>query len=97
MRPCSKCGEVKDESEFSPARSGGGRVPTCKQCKREYMNAKYKTDPEYRRSCKERRSRIPTVSVCKTIQEHHKKMATDPERLTTKFIQDLIGTRCKKP
>ncbi len=34
-------------------------------------------------------------SVCAILKKHHLKLKDDPERLTTEFMQNLIGVKCK--
>ncbi len=34
-------------------------------------------------------------SVCKILENHHLELRDDPERLTTEFLQSLIGVKCK--
>jgi len=37
----------------------------------------------------------PEIRTCDIIKAHHDLLKDDPERLTTEFIQDQIGRRCK--
>jgi len=98
MKQCSKCGEVKNESEFSPARSGGASTRSrCKSCMVEYSTHYYHGDAEHREKCKNSHSKTRAIpSTCKTIHKHHEEHKDDPDHLTTEFIQKFIGRKCKK-
>jgi hypothetical protein len=52
---CTKCGERKPLSEFSPQR--GGRRAGCKACQREYQRKARKADPERYREMKRKAQR----------------------------------------
>ena len=34
-------------------------------------------------------------TVCKILKKHARELKNDPERLSTAFIQNLIGSKCK--
>lgn len=63
----------------------------CSSC---YNRRHYKqycaTHPEYHERYKSRNY------VCNTLKKHAAEMKDDPEHLTTEFLQDLIGIKCKK-
>ena len=74
----------------------------------QYSKKKWKTDLEYRERRKEYFRRYMSnpenalrhykyndhKKACKLIQKHHDEMKDDPDRLTTAFIQRIVGTRC---
>lgn len=44
-----------------------------------------------------RKERRPVgTTTCKILKNHYLKLKDDPERLTTEFLQSLIGIKCKK-
>lgn len=46
MKRCSKCGENRDDSEYSPNwRMKSGLASQCNPCRRAYMSADYRKDP----------------------------------------------------
>ena len=49
-------------------------------------------DLKYLKKNKEKKLNTKT---CKILKEHVKEMKNDPEHLTTKFMQKLIGIKCK--
>ena len=51
----------------------------------EAQKKRYGTDPE-----------TPTGReiACEILKKHHEELKGDPERLTTEFMQELIGTKC---
>lgn len=51
MKQCTKCGQIKDESEFY--RQYGRRIAQCKACRsaidKDRYHTRYKTNPEYKK------------------------------------------------
>ena len=45
------------------------------------------------RQCRAKRADIPR-GVCTLIQAHHEALKDDPERLTTDFMEEIIGVKC---
>jgi len=35
------------------------------------------------------------LSSCKILTQHHDEMKDDPEHLSTEFMKNLIGAKCK--
>jgi hypothetical protein len=55
MKPCTKCGVLKDETAFSVDRSKkDGRHGHCKECQSKRAKEKRQSDPEYRARCNEK-------------------------------------------
>jgi len=100
-KTCRLCGVEKDISEYykNPQTRDNFRHE-CKTCCK-WMNHKYKNDPDYRKRNREYakayyRSKHPSTPswVCRIIQQHHEEMKDDPERLSTDFIQKIVGRKC---
>ena len=62
--------------------------------------------PKLTKEMKKRKRRVYSKSiatnkltkqvVCNILKEHYKDLKDDPERLRTKFLQNLIGVKCKR-
>jgi hypothetical protein len=93
-RICPSCGEYKNFNEQSIY---------CKDCSCPRKRRWYKLYPNepypfthkgwgYKNKS-HKKPRRP--SVCVIIKNHHNEMANDPEHLSTKFIQSMVGKKCK--
>ena len=90
-KKCSKCGEVKPVSEFYPHLNTFDSW--CKDCRRAYWTFKYHTDPEF----KERHHQYSENNRCvKMLRLHHELLKDDPERLTTDFLVEMTGCKCRR-
>lgn len=90
---CPRCNELKDISEFYPLKRGGYSC-WCKECGKKYTLWYYRkrrqADPDFGgvlRSYERNRT-------CKILREHHERFSSDPEHLTTEFLQKVIGIKC---
>jgi hypothetical protein len=97
MKICTKCKQEKDESEFyKDTRRAGKLQSRCKTCRKntnvEYSRKRRKIDQQYRKYLADstRKSRM-----CKSLKQHHVDLQFDPDHLTTEFLQNLIGIKCK--
>ncbi len=100
MKTCTKCNLEKDESEFNKISKYSDKLLShCKSCRNKYNLQKYRTDPEFRKRSMDstRRSNYKKYNrkICKILEHHHEILETDPDHLTTEFLQDLIGINCK--
>lgn len=68
----------------------------CPKCKEQLPVGKFYhnngTKDGYSFYCK---SCLSSITVCKILKEHAIDMRSDPERLTTAFLQRIIGISCK--
>jgi len=88
MKWCNQCGLEKDESEFYNSKyTPDGKYWSCISCNR-------KRGKNLRLKRKEA-SGIGWTSTCSTIRKHHENMKDDPERLSTEFLQNILGRKCK--
>ena len=92
MKTCTKCGEVKDESEFHKARKEkSGLKSRCKKCMAEdavvYWSKK-KTDLDYKKRVAERQATYyAQPAVKKRVAEYDARRRADPEkkRITAEY------------
>ncbi len=75
MKTCTKCLEVKDESEYSLKPNGAPKAH-CKKCHSAYNNAKLKVSDK---RCYEPTSEPKRCYICKVSQDPHN-FYTDPRR-----------------
>ena len=47
---------------------------------------------EINKKAKEKKARKDT---CEILKKHHKDLADDPERLSTEFLNEIIGRKCE--
>jgi hypothetical protein len=73
--------------KLSEAHTGKKLSPETRKKMREAQKKRYGTDPN-----------TPTGReiTCEIITKHHEILKEDPERLSTEFIQKLIGIDCDK-
>jgi len=74
--------------------------------KRTNIEEHYNHKPKFTKAMKKRKRRVYSKSiatnkltkqvVCNILKEHYKDLKDDPERLRTKFLQNLIGVKCKR-
>ena len=110
MKQCRGCGEWKDESDFYKC-DGYLQASCKKcyiKSVVERNRHRMQTDPLYRKQHNEcQRNRLRRINntknprgeytgaVCTIIHKHHDDMKDDPEHLTTEFLQELLGRKCK--
>jgi len=63
-----------------------------KEYNKTYNAKRYAKNPEL---LKENFDKLHKAQVCKIIKNHHEDLKDDPERLSTDFIQRLIGIKCE--
>lgn len=78
---CSRCFRILSTENFhTHPECVDGFHPWCRDCHREYN-----------------RSRPNNGHACmKILKQHHEDLKHDPERLSTKFIADVVGCRCRR-
>lgn len=47
------------------------------------------------RKAESKKDKIEGRSVCEILENHHKKLKDDPDRLSTEFLKELIGPRAR--
>lgn len=58
MKVCNKCKIPKDLDDFSPdKRAKDGKQATCKYCSNLFRRNRYKTDENYKTTCKKRQKK----------------------------------------
>lgn len=83
MKVCKVCKQNKRHSEFHKSNSTtDGLQYKCKLCQRIYGYKKLYGN------------RKVVSETCRIITNHSKKMQSDPEHLTTEFVQKIIGRKC---
>ena len=103
-KTCKKCGEEKELSEFYYAQTAKDRLQQhCKACHKkgcaEYLRKRYNTDTEFRIKTRAYHKAYDYLhryseETCNIIRHHHEEMKDDPERLSTEFIQTIVGRKC---
>jgi hypothetical protein len=80
-KKCSKCFKIlSTENFYKNHQCFDGLHPWCKECYKIYVRNR----PSEGRSCR------------KILLKHHEDLKHDPERLSTKFIADVVGCRCRR-
>jgi len=98
---CKKCHKLLDEIKFIPSQikmHKKGLNGVCRECQRKGSQTKWADVRKIETTVMERRNgkNYNARSVCSYLKAHHKNLENDPNRLTTQFMQDLIGkTTCK--
>jgi acetyl-CoA carboxylase beta subunit len=100
MKICTKCKIEKDESEFNKRGKYSDKLLSrCKSCYNKYYLQKYHTDLKFQKRCansaREHNHKRYNREICEILGRHHKAYQSDPDHLTTEFLQDLIGINCK--
>ena len=107
MKTCPKCKELKTDSDFYKIKSGHLHS-WCKSCeiaasrkRNESLRLDTRDIPKQyngRRNkdsiLKIRNSDLKNKSVCSIIHSHHETLKDDPDRLSTEFIQKMVGKVC---
>jgi hypothetical protein len=95
LKRCTKCGEVKDESEFKKYKRNNREYVRnlCKLCSNKYSTEWFKQLPPEKKQ--QYYKSAWNHKTCKIITEHHEQMKDDPEHLTTDFIQKVVGEKCE--
>jgi hypothetical protein len=105
-RICTKCGELKADSCFYE--SGGRSHSWCKSCeitlsgqRNERLRLDTRDIPTQYNGrqnadsvLKIRNTDLKNKTSCSIIRDHHEKLKDDPNHLSTKFIQKLVGRKC---
>ena len=93
---CTKCGEEKPLEEFYVDRKGReGRSSRCRACINEVITPGYRS----RNKAGTKLDNCAVVrgarwrSVCGILNVHHDTLKDDPERLSTSFINSIIGEK----
>jgi len=90
---CKRCGEEKELTKFKLYDNEDIHTarPWCNKCLNiAYAASRSKRIIIYHTTPLEK----PTGTVCDIIRHHHEEMKDDPERLSTEFIQTLVGRKC---
>jgi len=69
-------------------KTGSINIQTFKECGKQYTCSKQniKFLPNY--------NVFKNKSICNILKQHAKELKDDPERLSTEFMQKLIGVKC---
>jgi hypothetical protein len=90
---CSKCGVDKEMFDFYKSKiTPTGFRSWCKSCFINNINQRRKP----RERTEPKNIGITThMSCCNIIKKHHDALRDDPERLSSEFIKELSGCRCR--
>ena len=68
----------------------------CRSC---YVKKRFVDNPESYEKHKEwsykSLEKVKKTAVCNILKKHAEDLKNDPERLSTKFLQSMIGIKCK--
>lgn len=69
-------------------------IAICRNCGNEFLRDKKNYKRKY---CSDEcaNEKRPKISCQKILKNHHENLITDPNRLSTEFIADLVGCECK--
>ena len=59
------------------------------------VSVMYDIRSRYKHSKKEIKRSNRDTSVCDTLKQHARDLKNDPERLSTEFMQKIIGVKCE--
>ena len=66
-----------------------------KESKRKSMRKYLEKHPEYKIKSLKSLEKLKKTQVCNILKKHAEDLKDDPERLSTEFLQSIIGTKCK--
>ena len=59
------------------------------------MKKYVESHPEYKIECLKSLEKVKKTAVCNILKKHSEDLKNDPERLSTEFLQSMIGVKRK--